>query len=186
MLDAQLPQGLLPHPSLQALLSQPGFSPWLGEAACTGVHGANRLASNSLLEAIVFSKRIIEKAGGKAKTKGSDADNDRIMSCSLSQRPVPKAFPPASLTGLQKLHWDKASIIRDKEGLTQAAGILAAWQKTLPQPTNQPSYELSNLISTGRMLTKAALIREESRGVHFRSDFPESSPKWQCHIVWKM
>jgi len=156
-----------------------------GEAACTGVHGANRLASNSLLEAIVFSKRIIEKAGGKAKTKESNADNDRIMSCSLSQRPVPKAFPPASLTGLQKLHWDKVGIIRDKEGLNQAATLLAAWQQALPEPADQPSYELGNLILTGRLLTEAALIREESRGAHYRSDFPESSPRWQCHIVWK-
>jgi len=156
-----------------------------GEAACTGVHGANRLASNSLLEAIVFSKRIIEKAGGKARTKESDADNEKIMSCSLSQRPIPKAFPPASLTGLQQLHWDKVGIIRDKEGLNQAATLLAAWQQTLPGAADQPSYELGNLILTGRLLAEAALIREESRGAHFRSDFPESSSRWQCHIVWK-
>jgi L-aspartate oxidase len=156
-----------------------------GEAACTGVHGANRLASNSLLEAIVFSKRIIEKTAGKAKTKESKSDDDRIISCSLSQRPVPRAFPPASLTGLQQLHWDKAGIIRDKEGLNAAATLLAAWQQALPEPADQPSHELCNLILTGRLLTEAALIREESRGAHFRSDFPESSSRWQCHIVWQ-
>jgi len=156
-----------------------------GEAACTGVHGANRLASNSLLEAIVFSKRIIEKTGDKAKTRKSGGDNDRIMSCTLSQRPVPKAFPPASLTGLQQLHWDKVGIIREKEGLNQAASLLAAWQQALPAPVDQPSHELANLVLTGRLLTEAALIREESRGAHYRSDFPESSPRWQCHIVWK-
>jgi L-aspartate oxidase len=156
-----------------------------GEAACTGVHGANRLASNSLLEAIVFSKRIIEKTGSKAKAKKSNSDSDRIMSCSLSQRPVPRAFPPASLTGLQQLHWDKVGIIRDGEGLNQAATLLAAWQQALPGSADQPSYELGNLILAGRLLTEAALIREESRGAHYRSDFPESSPRWQCHIVWK-
>ena len=156
-----------------------------GEAACTGVHGANRLASNSLLEAIVFSKRIVEKAKGKVKTKESTDDKNRIMSCSLSQRPVPRISPPPSLTALQRLHWDKAGIIRDKEGLDQAAGILAAWQQTMSQPTDHPSYELSNLVLTGRLLTEAALIREESRGAHFRSDFPESLPKWQRHIVWR-
>jgi L-aspartate oxidase len=76
-------------------------------------------------------------------------------------------------------------IIRDKEGLNQAAGILAAWQQSLRAPTDQPSYELSNLVLTGRLLTEAAFIREESRGAHFRSDFPQTSPKWQCHIVWR-
>jgi L-aspartate oxidase len=156
-----------------------------GEAACTGVHGANRLASNSLLEAIVFSKRIVEKARGKARIRKPASDEGKVMSCSLGQRPVPKALPPPSLTALQQLHWDKVGIIRDQEGLNQAAGILAAWQHTLPQPTDQPSYELSNLILTGRLLTEAAFIREESRGAHFRSDFPHSSTKWQRHIVWK-
>jgi L-aspartate oxidase len=155
-----------------------------GEVACTGVHGANRLASNSLLEAIVFSKRIVERTRGKARKEPAGSESREIR-CSLSQRPAPRSLPAPSLAALQKLHWEKAGIIRDREGLTQAANILAAWQHSLPQPTDQPSYELSNLILTGRLLTEAALFREESRGAHFRSDFPQSSPKWQCHIVWK-
>ncbi len=156
-----------------------------GETACTGVHGANRLASNSLLEAIVFSKRIVEKARSKVRTKESNSGKDKAMYCSLSQRPIPKALPAPSLTVLQQLHWDKVGIIRESQGLNQAADILAAWQQSLRPPTDQPSYELSNLILTGRLLTEAAFIREESRGAHFRSDFPESSPKWQRHIIWR-
>jgi len=156
-----------------------------GETACTGVHGANRLASNSLLEAIVFSKRIVEKARGKVRTKESASGKDKAMYCSLSQRPIPKALPAPSLTVLQQLHWDKVGIIRESQGLNQAADILAAWQQSLRPSTDQPSYELSNLILTGRLLTEAAFIREESRGAHFRSDFPESSPRWQRHIIWK-
>jgi L-aspartate oxidase len=156
-----------------------------GETACTGVHGANRLASNSLLEAIVFSKRIIQKAGGKAKAKEPDGKKDKMMYCTLARRPVPKAFPAASLTRLQQLNWDKAGIIRDKDGLAGAADLLAAWQQTLPETADQSSLELKNLILTGRLLVEAACIREESRGAHFRSDFPDSSPRWQCHIVWK-
>lgn len=155
-----------------------------GEVACTGVHGANRLASNSLLEAIVFSKRIIERTVNKNKDK-TTRDAGKDLCTSLSQRPVPKAVPPPGLAVLQQLHWDKAGIIREREGLNQLAGILAAWQHTLPPPTDQPSYELNNLILTGRLLTEAALIREESRGAHFRSDFPQTSPKWQRHIVWR-
>ena len=156
-----------------------------GEVACTRVHGANRLASNSLLEAIVFSRRIIERTKNRVKEKDTNDKKIKDMQLSLSQRPTPRILPTASLTMLQQLHWDKVGIIRDKEGLNQAAGTLAGWQNSLPRPTDQPSRELSNLILTGRLLTEAAFIREESRGAHFRSDFPQSLPKWQCHIVWR-
>jgi L-aspartate oxidase len=155
-----------------------------GEVACTGVHGANRLASNSLLEAIVFSKRIIERTKSKSKEKAA-ASKVKNIAASLGQRPPLKTVPAPGLAVLQQMHWDKAGIIRERDGLTQAAGVLAAWQQTLRPPTDQPSYELSNLVLTGRILIEAALIREESRGAHFRSDFPETSPRWQCHIVWR-
>jgi L-aspartate oxidase len=156
-----------------------------GEVACTGVHGANRLASNSLLEAIVFSKRILERTKSKSREKIVPAIKAKDIYSSLGQRPVPKSVPVPGLAVLQQLHWDKAGIIRDKEGLNQAAAVLAAWQSSLPHPSDQPSYELSNLVLTGRLLVEAALIREESRGAHFRSDFPQTSPSWQCHIVWR-
>jgi L-aspartate oxidase len=156
-----------------------------GEVACTGVHGANRLASNSLLEAIVFSKRIIERTKSKSKDKSVPASRAKDITTSLGQRPAPKGVPVPGLAALQQLLWDKAGIIRDKDGLNHAAAILATWQNTMPHSTDQPSYELSNLVLTGRLLTEAALIREESRGAHYRSDFPQTSPKWQCHIVWR-
>jgi len=156
-----------------------------GEVACTGVHGANRLASNSLLEAIVFSKRIVEKTRGKSKEKAPAAGKVKSIYASLGQRPPLKAVPAPGLAVLQQMHWDKAGIIRDKDGLTQAAGVLASWQQSLRPPTDQPSYELHNLVLTGRLLVEAALIREESRGAHYRTDFPRTSPKWQCHIVWR-
>jgi L-aspartate oxidase len=156
-----------------------------GEVACTGVHGANRLASNSLLEAIVFSKRIIERSLGKSKDKTPEPAGVKDIYTSLGQRPAPKIIPALSLAVLQQLHWDKAGIVRDKEGLNLAAATLSAWQSALPHPTDLPSYELSNLLLAGRLLTEAALIREESRGAHYRTDFPQVSPKWQCHIIWR-
>ncbi len=67
--------------------------------------------------------------------------------------------------------------------IVEAADVLAAWQKSLPQPTDRPSYELNNLVLTGRLVTEAALLREESRGAHFRTDFPQSLPQWQHHII---
>ncbi len=154
-----------------------------GETACAGVHGANRLASNSLLESVVFSKRIIEKTSKGAKIE--TATSQRVdVHHSLSQRQILKTVPAPSLSALQLLLWDKVGIIRSKEGLTQAADILATWQKSLPQSADRPSYELSNLILTARLVTEAALLREESRGAHFRSDFPQSLPQWQHHIVF--
>ncbi len=155
-----------------------------GETACTGVHGANRLASNSMIEVLAFGKRIMERTRKKAKTRAPITDKGVEVHHSLSQRQVPKAAPAPSLSALQQLHWDKVGIIRNKESLTEAANILAAWQKSLPQPTDRPSYELNNLVLTGRLVTEAALLREESRGAHFRSDFPQSLSQWQHHIVF--
>ena len=155
-----------------------------GETACVAVHGANRLASNSLLEAVVFSKRIIERTSGRVKVDAPVSSRGVDVHHSLSQRQVSQVALAPSLSALQMLHWDKVGIIRNKEGLTQAADILAAWQKSLPQPADRPSYELSNLILTGRLVTEAALLRKESRGAHFRSDFPQSLSQWQHHIVF--
>jgi len=155
-----------------------------GETACTGVHGANRLASNSMLEVLVFSKRIMEKTGKRAAAEAPITSGGVEVHHLLSQREIPKVVPPPSHSALQQLHWDKVGIIRNKEGLTEAADILAAWQKSLPQPTDRPSYELNNLVLTGRLVTEAALLRQESRGAHFRSDFPQSSSQWQRHIVF--
>ncbi len=155
-----------------------------GETACTGVHGANRLASNSMLGVVVFSKRIMEKTGGKA-TGVSPLSPGIEIHHSLSQRQPPKTVPTFSLSNLQQLTWDKLGIMRNGGGLTEAADILAAWQKSLPQPTDRPSFELSSLVLVGRLIAEAALLREESRGAHFRSDFPWKSPHWQRHIIFK-
>ncbi len=155
-----------------------------GETACAGVHGANRLASNSLLEAVVFSKRIIKRANDQAKSEAQATARDLDIHAALSRRQAQRKVPSPRLSALQTLLWDKVGIIRNKEGMTQAAGILSAWQKSLPQPADRPSYELSNLILTGRLVTEAALLREESRGAHFRTDFPHSLPQWQRHIIF--
>lgn len=158
-----------------------------GETACTGVHGANRLASNSLLEAVVFSKRIIQRATGQEKAaapakKGGLPDirlelRDRQLTGGSSQ--------PALLNNLQELLWGRVGIIRDRDGLNQAAGSLAAWQESQREPVDRNSHELKNVILTARLMAEAALIREESRGAHFRSDHPGSLQEWQRHIVFK-
>jgi L-aspartate oxidase len=153
-----------------------------GEVACTGVHGANRLASNSLLEVLVFAKRIIEKTG---MDKPAAAVNNRPgdVHLPLSKGQPARDVPAAGISSLQRLMWDKVGIVRHKDGLAEAAATLAAWQELLPPSKDRPSYELANLVLTGRLVTEAALLRQESRGAHSRSDFPKKSANWQKHIV---
>ncbi len=154
-----------------------------GEVACTGVHGANRLASNSMLEVLVFSKRVVEKSGkADAETVSRKTAETRHT---LSEREPPETTPPVNLRAIQDLIWNKVGIIRDGAGLDEAASTLAAWQRCLPEPTDRSTYELNNLVITGRLVTEAALIREESRGAHFRSDFPQVSADWEKHVVFK-
>jgi L-aspartate oxidase len=155
-----------------------------GETACTGVHGANRLASNSMLEVVVFSKRIMDKTAERAETASSPISERHELLRKLSSKKGVKSIPAPSFAGLQQLLWDNVGVIRDGDGLSRAADILAAWQHSLPPPTDRPSHELHNLVLTGRLVAEAALLREESRGAHYRSDFPQTSAKWQRHIVF--
>jgi L-aspartate oxidase len=151
-----------------------------GETACTGVHGANRLASNSMLEVLVFSKRILERTTSGTAEKLLVKPSDQYLT--LPQRKGLRGVLPLNLVNLQSLMWDKVGIMRNREGLQEAADILATWQKQIIRPIDRTTHELNNMLSTARIMTEAALIREESRGAHFRSDFPQTSEKWQHHI----
>jgi len=155
-----------------------------GETACTGVHGANRLASNSLLESVVFSKRVMQRTETTASS-GSRQSSAANLQCSLPEREPSSNVPSLNLPTLQSLMWDKVGIIRSGEGLEEAADILATWESLLSQPSDRPSYELNNLVLCARLVTEAALLRKESRGAHFRADFPQTSPEWQRHIVFR-
>lgn len=155
-----------------------------GETACTGVHGANRLASNSLLEVLVFSKRIIERTqvdydltAGRAK--------DIAPLYQLPSREAVRDAPILNLPNLQSMLWDKVGIVRDLEGLHEAALTLAAWHSLLPATSDRLSYELNTMVINARLMTESALLREESRGAHYRSDFPRPSANWKTHIVFR-
>ncbi len=173
----------------------------VGETACTGVHGANRLASNSLLESVVFAKRLVERtemvahpavnSSGPQQARKCPSDEELQARQRVGEEPhfLPErerlpGVEDLNLPNLQALMWDKVGIIRSGESLSEAASILATWQRLLPQPIDRPSSELNNLVLCGRIMTEAALLREESRGAHFRTDFPQSSPEWQHHIVF--
>jgi len=152
-----------------------------GETACTGVHGANRLASNSLLEVVVFAKRIMQRAKEGVRTpEGGDGEH-----LALSKRKASGKLPPLSLLALQSLMWDRVGIVRSGEGLAEVATILSSWQQAADKPSDRSSYELSNLILAGRLMSEAALFREESRGAHFRSDFPQPLDAWLKHVIFR-
>ncbi len=160
-----------------------------GETACTGVHGANRLASNSLLESVVFSKRVIRRSQMLEKKdcvwhEGKTPEDKNVYLALPSRSALPEV-PSLNLSKLQSLMWDKVGIVRSGSGLGEATGFLAAWERILQPPSDRFSHELNNLILCARLMAEAALFREESRGAHFRTDFPHSSPAWLKHIIFK-
>jgi L-aspartate oxidase len=156
-----------------------------GETACTGVHGANRLASNSLLETMVFAKRLVQRT---RFPDNAPVDEDEQRPEERRELPVrevdPSRYPDPSLGALQRLMWSDVGIERIGDGLTRAAHTLAAWERVLTAPTDRPAYDLRNAVLTARLIAEAALVREESRGAHYRSDFPESSDAWLKHQVY--
>ena len=166
-----------------------------GEVACSAVHGANRLASNSLLDTLVFAQRLIASSIGHApehqefvgKTTGKTSQETPTNSVDIAATLRPRqlvcaSMPALSKEALQELLWRNAGISRHGSRLLLTARILCAWERTMPQPADQAGYELRNLLILGRLMVEAALIRQESRGSHFREDFPDTSPNWEKHV----
>ncbi|MET0716725.1 MAG: L-aspartate oxidase [Mycetocola sp.] len=145
----------------------------VGEVARTGVHGANRLASNSLLEGAVFGARA---------ALALDADDPENWPArparpfAVPERDPAMDAPPFSREALQQVMWESAGLLRDELGLHRAARLLDAWS-ALPLPTDSiRSLEDRNLLTLGRELVLAALARTESIGAHARSDAPATYP----------
>jgi L-aspartate oxidase len=143
-----------------------------GEVSSTGVHGANRLASNSLLEALVFGARVAEDLR-EASNRGALPSGRRIPS-------APSGTPhDAELKhDVRRLMWEKVGVIRDQKGLTAALSELDALSEGNPQAAG----EARNLLGVARLVAAAALARRESRGGHYRSDFPQPDPEWQRRL----
>jgi L-aspartate oxidase len=126
-----------------------------GEAAATGAHGANRLASNSLLEALVFGGRVAEPVAGSGD------------------------IGAALALAVRTLMWEKVGVVRDGQGLTAAVATLDRLAVEHPHLTG----EARNLVWAGRLVATAALARRESRGGHYRADYPEADLAWQRHLA---
>ena len=154
-----------------------------GEVACSSVHGANRLASNSLLDTLVFAQRLVASSLGQAPGP-EEPELDRNVITSLQARQLVCASMPApGRDALQDLMWRNTGISRHGSRLLLTARILCAWERTMSEPVDQAGYELRNMVLLGRLMVEAALLRQESRGSHFREDFPATSAEWERHVI---
>ncbi len=144
-----------------------------GEVACTGVHGANRLASNSLLEGVVFGAR----AGAAMLDSHSNPTGG-------GEPGSPEAlFPSLTEAAIRDLAWEQCGITRSGGGLRTACDTLAAAKMKPIANADRKQYELRNIHSVAHLIARCALAREESRGGHYRSDFPESRELFQKHSL---
>ena len=150
-----------------------------GEVACTGVHGANRLASNSLLEAVVFADRAARVTPDMVATPRSVAEPP----------PPPRGTPrPAELDGVRRrireILWTGAGIVRDDPGLAAAEAQLAELGPRVPtDPRTPEAAEVANLFLVGRLIVRSAILRKESRGLHFSRSHPDSDSAFQRDTI---
>jgi L-aspartate oxidase len=154
-----------------------------GEAACTGLHGANRLASNSLLEGLVFGARAADAMRGPMVHAAFTTVAERYCQESM------QAAPPPSASDVRDLMWQHAGLVRSAASLRQAVAQLAAWRSALASARDRTTADrelrrLASLITVGLLIARAALRREESRGGHYREDFPHRDDiHWQRHVA---
>ncbi|HET9837141.1 MAG TPA: L-aspartate oxidase [Candidatus Angelobacter sp.] len=149
-----------------------------GEAACTGVHGANRLASNSLLEGLVFGARagqaMCDQRNDAPGSSNPAAQHDKAVSSDVE----------LFIREIQQLMWNKVGIVRSRQGLSEAVQQLQAAGEKLPGPDSRRSGEAGNIHTAALLIARSALARLESRGAHYRTDYPEhDDAKFRKHSI---
>jgi L-aspartate oxidase len=157
----------------------------VGEVACSGLHGANRMGSNSLLEGVVLGLR----AGTVAAREMNGVDLTSLRNTFTAN----KAKPPAGLRlnitdltySLKSLMWRQMGVVRELSGLEDALEKLSFWAHAVRNLAEADTHvwELVNMLTVARLATLGALAREESRGVHYREDFPEARDEWCAHTL---
>lgn len=143
-----------------------------GEVACSGVHGANRLASNSLLEGLVFSRRIAQILPAELRERVEPVTDER-----------PQGLVSDEVRGsLQAVMTDRVGVLRSATGLSAALEELGALAEKVGE-VGTPAWEATNLLTISTALAGAARLREETRGSHWREDFPErDDARWAGHV----
>ncbi|MFC6879726.1 L-aspartate oxidase [Actinomadura yumaensis] len=155
-----------------------------GEVACTGVHGANRLASNSLLEGLVFAERLAEAIPADARPAGEDAQPPRDGG---------RLLDPGARDEIQRIMTEHAGVLRNAAGLATAARELERLSERSGGPGEAPSapcveaWETTNLHTVATAIVAAARRREETRGSHWREDFPDrDDTAWRARLVTRL
>jgi L-aspartate oxidase len=159
-----------------------------GEVACAGVHGANRLASNSLLEGLVFGAR----AGKAAADYGLQISEQKLkkfteekIEITLNSEPVKQNFNTEEMRhSLRKLMWERAGIIRCGDSLANAKEKIKEWSFIFNYTfKRRRELELQNMMTVAELITEAATLRKGSVGAHYRTDYPQRSDGWERHII---
>ncbi|HVG95383.1 MAG TPA: L-aspartate oxidase [Chloroflexota bacterium] len=163
-----------------------------GECASSGVHGANRLASNSLLEAVVFARRIVDASRGDLAPVPPPAPEETEtappveVSVLESLPPPPDGAARVSAARVRALLWERVGITRDGAVLEETEATLRRWLAAVRPRLDRPSVELANMTLVGWQMARAALRRQESRGAHYRNDFPETLPSWRRRLAVRL
>jgi L-aspartate oxidase len=153
-----------------------------GEAACTGLHGANRLASNSLPESLVLGQRCGRLAG-----EALAGVNDKLTARMIDWSNTPSDRTELDLTdirnSLRSVMWRNVGIVRRAERLAETVEIVDFWGRyVLDKEFFEPAgWEVQNMLTASAMIAECALRRTETRGVHYRQDFPRTDPVWRRH-----
>ena len=147
----------------------------IGEVACTGVHGANRLASNSLLECLVFGERTAY--GMFRDLRFLSLDFEEI---DIELRDMEKSEKVFDFEEVKKIMWENVGIVRDASSLTKAIEVLSGIAKS------SSSWEVRNSAILGVAIAVSAMRREESRGGHYRKDFPYEREEFRFHSTFNL
>jgi L-aspartate oxidase len=158
-----------------------------GEVACTGVHGANRLASNSLLEGLVFGALAGKKAANYINEGLEDSNvlDSAPEEIAEKEKSAPESFDAEKIrSSLRQIMWDNVGIIRCQKSLGPARDWLKRWNVIMDTSyETRREAELGNMLTVAQLITSSALLREGSVGAHYRSDFKEKGKHWEKHTA---
>jgi len=169
-----------------------------GEVTSSGLHGANRLASNSLLEGLVYGARAGEAASAEILAESTAAPADAVdfrVPTIANPRLHDAAGPGAGETldladirnSLRALMWRHVGVERTGESLAEALDAVEGWCRyVLPRQFADPQgWQLQNMLAVARLMIRGAIERRETRGVHYRADFPLPADEWLVHACWR-
>jgi L-aspartate oxidase len=142
--------------------------------ACTGVHGANRLASNSLLEGLVFARRIAADVAADLPAQRDPVDDEPVAAGWVVSASARAPLAHGMTRG--------AGVLRSAASLAESAATLAAVGAQRSAPRVE-TWEATNLVTVASALVAAAFVRGETRGCHWREDFPDAQPEWLGHVL---